>query len=318
MDNDVALLRHLYEYDPATGEFLMKNYAEGGKGRKRRIGEAVGSVDKRDGTRIIRFQGKWQRASRLAWLYAYGDWPSRQVVYEDPSLPLPARDRLSNLKLAGEREELTAESLRRLLNYDSDTGEFTWRYARKGVRAGDPVGGSRGAHGMLGHKYIRINQIDYAAQRIAWLYVYGEWPKARIVFKDGDPLNIRIDNLVEGAFEHGTRQNPVLTEEVRRQRQAATYRRADLKRSFGLSIEQYQELHDAQGGVCAICGEAETKERNGRVKWLAVDHDHETGEVRALLCQNCNHMIGHSRERPELLEAGAAYLRRHEKKDEVA
>lgn len=44
---------------------------------------------------------------------------------------------------------------------------------------------------------------------------------------------------------------------------------------------------------------------------VAIDHDHETGKVRALLCDTCNFMIGLSRESPALLHIGAAYLEAH-------
>lgn len=59
-------------------------------------------------------------------------------------------------------------------------------------------------------------------------------------------------------------------------------RRSELKRRFGITPEQYDEMLAEQEGVCAICG----KEQGGRT--LAVDHDHSTGEVRGLLCTTCN------------------------------
>lgn len=78
---------------------------------------------------------------------------------------------------------------------------------------------------------------------------------------------------------------------------------------FGITPEQYQEMHDVQGGVCAICEKPEkSRAQSGRVKSLAVDHDHETGAVRGLLCANCNKGIGNLGDDPEILIAGAAYL----------
>jgi len=59
-----------------------------------------------------------------------------------------------------------------------------------------------------------------------------------------------------------------------------------LMSKFGISIEEYECLHAKQNGVCAICG---SREKN---KSLAVDHDHTTGAVRALLCGRCNPAIG--------------------------
>lgn len=79
---------------------------------------------------------------------------------------------------------------------------------------------------------------------------------------------------------------------------------------FGLTPDQYAEMLDIQGGVCAICENPErvTDPRNGRLKALAVDHDHKTGAVRGLLCQNCNKGIGNLGDDPDVLIAAAAYL----------
>ncbi len=74
------------------------------------------------------------------------------------------------------------------------------------------------------------------------------------------------------------------------------------KKTFGITLAQYDEMMLAQGGGCAICHEQPTKKR------LAVDHDHATGEVRGLLCFSCNIAIGHFRESKDLLEATLSYL----------
>lgn len=97
----------------------------------------------------------------------------------------------------------------------------------------------------------------------------------------------------------------------RRRENPAAFRANDLKKSFGITLAEYQEKHDAQGGCCAICGQPETASRDGKTKWLAVDHNHTTQVVRQLLCSSCNVLIGHSRENPAILRAAAAYLERH-------
>jgi hypothetical protein len=80
-------------------------------------------------------------------------------------------------------------------------------------------------------------------------------------------------------------------------------------RTYGISIEQYDAMLDEQGGVCAICGMPETRTgRNGIVLPLAVDHDHETGIVRGLLCSTCNTGIGGLMHDVELLQLAIAYL----------
>ena len=64
-------------------------------------------------------------------------------------------------------------------------------------------------------------------------------------------------------------------------------RKSYLKRKYGMTLEDYERMLEAQGGVCAICGEPRPEERT-----LHVDHDHETGEIRGLLCFRCNNALG--------------------------
>lgn len=93
----------------------------------------------------------------------------------------------------------------------------------------------------------------------------------------------------------------------------AVQRKHNYKRKFGITVEEYEQMRDAQSSRCAICG---TDEPNGRVSkhtaeyWLHVDHDHETGKVRALLCSHCNTTLGKMNDDPELLRKAADYLER--------
>ncbi len=80
---------------------------------------------------------------------------------------------------------------------------------------------------------------------------------------------------------------------------------------FGITVEEYDDMLEAQGGVCVICRCPEKHKRNGKVIRLAVDHDEETGAVRALLCSWCNTAIGGLRHDPELCRAAAQYLEEH-------
>lgn len=74
----------------------------------------------------------------------------------------------------------------------------------------------------------------------------------------------------------------------------------------------YARLAQTQGQVCAICGSAELGvTKTGKPRKLALDHCHATGEVRELLCTNCNLMLGNARDSAEILELGAAYIRKH-------
>jgi len=89
-------------------------------------------------------------------------------------------------------------------------------------------------------------------------------------------------------------------------------RRTTHMQQLGVSIEEYDEMLEKQGGTCAICGGEETAELQGKPKRLAVDHDHVTGVVRGLLCARCNRALGGFRDDPGLLRAAIDYLQMEE------
>ena len=121
------------------------------------------------------------------------------------------------------------------------------------------------------------------------------------------------------AAEHERYQNDSVFREAKKAgaaRQRIEHR-DDLKDYFrakkhGCSKEQYTKIYAAQGGRCAVCG-AEKAGRfcgAGKAETLCVDHDHETGVIRGLLCGHCNCGLGHMRDNPVLLRRAADYLDR--------
>lgn len=95
-----------------------------------------------------------------------------------------------------------------------------------------------------------------------------------------------------------------------RQANAAKYgtkgninRKFVLKKRYGLTPEQFIKLSDSQGGLCAIC----KRIMNG----ICIDHDHETGKVRGLLCRNCNTGLGMFEENIEFLRLCITYIEKH-------
>lgn len=74
--------------------------------------------------------------------------------------------------------------------------------------------------------------------------------------------------------------------------------------TFKITAEQYTQMLKHQQGVCAICHKSEIG------KSLAVDHCHRTGNVRGLLCMNCNLTLGHAQDSPDRLRQAALYLER--------
>jgi hypothetical protein len=82
----------------------------------------------------------------------------------------------------------------------------------------------------------------------------------------------------------------------------------ELKRDFGISMEEYKVMHSKQGGVCAICKEPEKVIYKGTLRSLSVDHCHQTGKVRGLLCTKCNRGLGLLQDSLDLLKKSVAYL----------
>lgn len=98
-------------------------------------------------------------------------------------------------------------------------------------------------------------------------------------------------------------------ERMKRQARNAMRRKREVNRT--LVVTEYDRLLAIQGNRCAICGSPERRMSYGNPRRLAVDHDHATGTIRELLCSGCNYMLGCAHDSPEVLEAGAVYLRRH-------
>lgn len=86
---------------------------------------------------------------------------------------------------------LTLGRLHEALNYDASTGRFSWASPRIGMREGSAAGSPHGR----GYIAIRLDGRTYLAHRLAWFWVYGEWPALEIDHIDGDRTNNAIANL---------------------------------------------------------------------------------------------------------------------------
>jgi len=87
-----------------------------------------------------------------------------------------------------------------------------------------------------------------------------------------------------------------------------------MKRNFGITLDQYEQMFKNQNGLCGICFQPEVRKsiRSDKPKNLAVDHCHESGTVRGLLCQDCNTGVGLFKDSPLLMIKAAKYLKKLE------
>lgn len=124
----------------------------------------------------------------------------------------------------------------------------------------------------------------------------------------------RINARLRAAYDPAKRREAYAREtdalERRRQYWAANpgrfsgpSRRNHLRRKYGMTPDDYERMYQSQSGLCAICEDWHER--------LAIDHDHETGKVRALLCDKCNKGLGSFRDNPDHLSVAAQYVYMH-------
>lgn len=125
---------------------------------------------------------------------------------------------------------------------------------------------------------------------------------------------------VRAAYKKYAAENrPQLTEKMRRWRIANPKQRLHQRlKLFGLTNDQYEEMYQAQNGVCAICSSQEWQihGKSKQIQRLSVDHCHKTSQVRGLLCHRCNRLLGMLQEDLCLLKSIEAYLRFHKTRNE--
>lgn len=105
--------------------------------------------------------------------------------------------------------------------------------------------------------------------------------------------------------KHRDRINPIQRKRNREayQRNPDAFRASMLRSRFGLAVDQYNHMVKEQHNRCAIC-----KKRPAPPKRLCVDHCHQTGRIRGLLCSLCNLGIGHMQDDPQIVRAALHYL----------
>ena len=97
-----------------------------------------------------------------------------------------------------------------------------------------------------------------------------------------------------------------------RERNPDKVKNMELRKHFGITLDQYRQMSLDQDHKCALCIQPETAvDAKGAERFMAVDHCHKTGKIRALLCASCNKALGGFKDDPVLLRKAAEYIEKH-------
>ena len=196
--------------------------------------------------------------------------------------------------------------LKQQYNYDPSTGQFTWKVDRPPMKRGDRAGkwvGSQLTLTCAGWRGI-------SARQVAWWWSRGEWPTGHLTGR-GDPDDLSAANLVlvrdlaaeRAASAKAARPPKLPRTKMTREERLSRKRAQRLAYKYGLSVDDMRALLVSQQQSCAVCAALFSDTLKP-----CVDHNHETGAVRGLLCHACNVAAGHLKDDPERCVALANYL----------
>lgn len=107
-------------------------------------------------------------------------------------------------------------------------------------------------------------------------------------------------------------KNAATYQKAYRERYPNRVKNTELKKRFGITLDDYKRMAAEQDHGCAICGEKETSvDAKGAETFMPVDHCHKTGKIRELLCAACNKALGGFKDNPFLLRKAAEYIEKH-------
>lgn len=135
----------------------------------------------------------------------------------------------------------------------------------------------------------------------------------RFLYREGIILEEPRANILAREHRKNNIDNYLIKESRWRKIQGQERNTKEVCRRLELDVSEYYRMLKEQNDLCKICGNQETRRSRtkGKICQLAIDHCHNTGKIRALLCHNCNTAIGKFKDDIELLKSAIKYLESH-------
>lgn len=341
---------HLLSYSPDTGDLVWRNPTA----RAVKAGDPAGTKAGRKGAyRYVSVDDTVFLAHRLIWLMVYGKWPDGEIAARDGNLLnlrlgnlhvrskedfIASRKTSAKSGIKGVYQQpggkwsaqvrrdyriyhlgtfLTKEDAAAAIEaastrtFDAPSQEDLRKAAKASARSS--------LLSSLWRRTLRDYKVVDEWQSLAMFSAdvgEGVYPQCHILPLDAalplGPGNFRVESRAK--FDRKTPEGRRAYYLNRNKTDRERYRGHHLMATFSLSLEEYAAMSKAQGDVCAICKQPETATRLGTKLPLAVDHCHGSGEIRELLCRDCNHVLGKFKDDPSRFRAAADYLDRHRAK----
>lgn len=343
-----ARLTDVLDYAPETGVFSWKKTTS----PRVSVGAQAGVIAN-NGRRYIAIDSEKFMAHRLAWFYVNGEWPSGDVRQKNGNFDDCRLDNLEDVSrsVAASNRALSGRNKSGYRGVSRDkygqwTAFITRNYKQVGLGSFATAEEASAAYERAASEMeISVSPEDRAAAaersairrrlRVAWgkLDQNHFWidfdsfcsdvkdvpPRHSVVALDKTgyvgPGNFEITADLSTGFDLRTREGRIAYWREHRRANPDVYRDRELRKSYGITLADYDLMLEGQGGVCAICKEPETLINHDRTMPLAVDHCHDTKRVRGLLCAHCNQAIGKFDHDVALMEGAIGYLRKYEGRD---
>jgi hypothetical protein len=330
----------LFNYNAETGDLIWK----GSYSNRIKDGDVAGCVAS-NGRRYTGVDGNTYMVHRLVWLHQKGAWPQfnlapidgdhlntriENLVEQTPSQTIK-KNELRSTNKTGIKGVTWDEAKKEFAVYAYIDGKSIFHSRHKSIEdakraaAEAAIGIIPTAEQRKAHHDRKIERKRLWPRMIKWCKGLHRWESIdRFLDEVGDPPHsesrlVPADpekTLGPGNFmwtEVGVdhRSDEARRAAEKREANREQYRDGHLKRKFGPDFGHtvYVQKLLEQKGVCAICEKPETTtDFNGRVREFHVDHDHETGDVRGLLCGACNTAIGQMQEDVARLQSAIRYI----------